>query len=237
VLAELTIQFERAAPQVAGLIGSATVRAMTRIVAVADLHGNLPDDLPGGDVLVIAGDVCPLADHAVGFQERWLANAFRNWTDALTHREIVWIAGNHDFVCELPGWRPSCRGRYLLDSATDVAGLSFYGTPWVPNLPGWAFHAGNEDLLDRMLEIPRVDVLISHGPPHGYGDLLRRGGRAGSEALTARLEVAPPRLCLCGHIHEDHGRWRIGEETTVANVAYVDADYRVRPQAAQVFDL
>lgn len=209
---------------------------MTRVVAVADLHGNLPTDLPDGDVLVIAGDVCPLEDHESTYQRRWLEGAFAGWLEALPHPDVVWIAGNHDFVCERPGWAPTGRGHYLRDTGTEAAGLSFYGMPWVPNLPGWAFHATDEELLARTLRIPPVDVLVSHGPPRGYGDMLRRGGRAGSEALTARLEAAPPQLCLFGHIHEDPGRWELEPGTTLANVAYVDADYRIQ-DAVQAFEL
>ena len=98
---------------------------MTRVVTIADLHGNLPTDLPDGDVLVIAGDVCPIADHAIAFQERWLKGPFPEWLESLPHDEVVWIAGNHDFACQQPGWRPTGRGRYLLDAKAEVAGLSF----------------------------------------------------------------------------------------------------------------
>ena len=66
---------------------------MTRVVAIADLPGNLPGDLPEGDVLVIAGDVCPISDHAIPFQEEWLRGAFPEWLASLPHDEIVWIAG------------------------------------------------------------------------------------------------------------------------------------------------
>lgn len=210
---------------------------MTRVVAVADLHGNLPTDLPAGDVLVIAGDVCPLADHEASFQERWLETTFPEWMEGLPHPEVVWIAGNHDFACERPGWNPSGRGQYLRDSGVEVAGLSFYGTPWVPRLEGWAFYASDEELARRTDAIPQVDVLVSHGPPRGYGDMLRRGGRAGSQALAERLEIVPPQVCVFGHIHEDAGRWRLGPRTTLANVAYVDADYRVQARTVRVFDL
>ncbi len=46
----------------------------------------------------------------------------------------------------------------------------------------------------------------------------------------------PPRLCLFGHIHEGYGLWA-RETTTLANVAYVDELYEVRPGAARVFEL
>lgn len=209
---------------------------MTRVVAIADLHGNLPQDLPPGEVLVIAGDVCPITDHEITFQDRWLSESFYPWLEHLDHDEVVWIAGNHDFVCETPEWKPGGRGHYLRDSGADVAGLSFYGTPWVPDLPAWAFHASHEELASRTADIPQVDVLVSHGPPRGFGDCLARGGHAGSKALLARLDQVPPRLCVFGHIHEDHGTWKHGG-IQLANVAHVDINYRVRPNAARAFDL
>ena len=118
---------------------------MPRVVTVADLHGNLPADLPDGDVLAIAGDVCPLEDHSVDFQRRWLEDSFYPWLGSLPHPDVVWIAGNHDFACQSEGWTAGGRGTYLLDSATTAAGLSFYGTPWVPKLRRWAFYAADEE--------------------------------------------------------------------------------------------
>jgi Icc-related predicted phosphoesterase len=209
---------------------------VTTLVAIADLHGDLPADLPEGEILVIAGDVCELADHSVDAQRDWLEARFYPWLDSLPHDEIVWIAGNHDFVCQEPGWRPGGRGHYLRDSGIELAGLSFYGIPWVPKLQMWAFYATDEELARRCEAIPPVDVLVSHGPPLGFGDALGRGRRAGSPALARRIVETPPRLCVFGHIHEDHGRWQHGP-TTLANVAHVDERYALRPGAAQVFEL
>ncbi len=206
------------------------------LVAISDLHGNLPGDLPDGDVLVIGGDVCPITDHAVDFQARWLREAFYPWMDALPHPEVLWIAGNHDFVCQTDGWEPGGRGRYLLDSGVELGGLRFHGTPWVPKLKGWAFYATDEQLAEACAAIPPVDVLVSHGPPLGFGDRLWNGGRAGSQALLDRLDADPPRVCVFGHIHEDHGRWT-REGCELANVSHVDVRYRVRPNAWAEFEL
>ena len=209
---------------------------MTRLVAVADLHGNLPADLPAGDVLVIAGDICPLADHSIAYQDDWLNRDFYPWLEALPHPEVVWIAGNHDFVCQGEGWQPGGRGTYLLDEGTTAAGLSFHGTPWVPNLPRWAFFADDEGRAATVALIPRVDVLISHGPPRGTGDRLVDGVEVGCRFLAERLEAVTPTLGVFGHIHEGYGLWERGG-STLANVAYVDERYRVRPGAAMTFDL
>ena len=208
---------------------------MPRVVAIADLHGDLPADLPGGDILVIAGDVCELDDHVPGVQARWLEARFYPWMEALPHAEVVWIAGNHDFTCEQAGWEPGGRGHYLRDSGVELGGLSFYGTPWVPKLRMWAFYAPDEELARRCEAIPAVDVVVSHGPPLGYGDRLVGGKRAGSPALLERLEQTEPRLCVFGHIHEDPGTWQLGP-TELANVAHVDERYVLRPGAAQVFE-
>lgn len=209
---------------------------MARVVAIADLHGDLPADLPAGDVLVVAGDVCELSDHSVEAQALWLEQSFYPWLDSLPHDEVVWIAGNHDFVCERPDWQPGGRGHYLRDSGVELAGLNFYGIPWVPRLKMWAFYAPDEELAERCEDIPAVDVLVSHGPPLGLGDRLANGRPAGSGALRRRIEATEPRLCVFGHIHEDPGCWQLGP-TTLANVAHVDERYVRRPGAAQVFDL
>ena len=209
---------------------------MPRVVTVADLHGNLPADLPDGDVLAIAGDVCPLEDHSVDFQRRWLEDSFYPWLGSLPHPAVVWIAGNHDFACQSEGWTAGGSGTYLLDSATTAAGMSFYGTPWVPKLRRWAFYAGDEERAALFGRIPAVDVLLSHGPPLGHGDRVTDGRRAGCPFLAARIEAVSPRLCACGHIHEDHGLTELGA-TTIANVSYVDERYAVRPSAAVAFDV
>lgn len=209
---------------------------MARVVAVADLHGHLPLDLPEGDLLVIAGDVCPLADHSVPFQSAWLEQAFYPWLDALPHAEVVWIAGNHDFACQDDDWRPGGPGSYLLDSGTEAAGLTVHGTPWVPNLKRWAFYADDEARREKVALIPQVDLLVSHGPPRGTGDRLVGGAEVGCRFLAERLGEVPPKLCIFGHIHEGYGLWR-HDDTMLANVAYVDELYEVRPNAARVFEL
>lgn len=209
---------------------------MPTVVAISDLHGLLPDDLPGGDLLVVAGDVCPVHDHAVAFQRQWLEGCFYPWMEALPHAEVVWIAGNHDFICQLPEWEPGGRGHYLRDEGVELCGLSVYGTPWVPHLPRWAFYANEGELARRTEAIPAVDVLVSHGPPHGIGDRVHRGEAVGNVPLRERMRQSSWPLCVFGHIHEDYGIWREGE-TLCANIAAVDELYEPRERAAMRFEV
>src|SRR5580658_8754431 len=95
-----------------------------RIVAISDQHGVLPE-IPACDLLLIAGDVCPVSNHAIDFQAAWLAAEFRQWLKCVPARKSVFIAGNHDFVFEqrsgfLP---PSFPATYLQDSGIEWEGL------------------------------------------------------------------------------------------------------------------
>jgi hypothetical protein len=49
-----------------------------KIVAIADLHGILPE-VPPCDLLLLAGDLTPVTNHGVQFQADWLATEFRVW--------------------------------------------------------------------------------------------------------------------------------------------------------------
>ena len=53
----------------------ASVADRMRVAAISDLHGYLPDT-PPCDVLLIGGDVCPVYDHGLDFQRRWLQTEF-----------------------------------------------------------------------------------------------------------------------------------------------------------------
>lgn len=210
---------------------------MTSVTAIADLHGSLELELPDADLLLIAGDVCPVTDHGTDFQAEWLEGHFYPWLERLPHPEIAWIAGNHDFVCELDGWEPGGRGVYLRDAEAELAGLRIFGTPWIPTLQGWAFYADDQALAERCEAIPDgVDVVLSHGPPRGYGDHTVHGNDAGAPELLTRLDQLGPQLCVFGHIHEAYGSWQRGP-TTLANVAAVDELYAPRPDAAMRFEL
>jgi Icc-related predicted phosphoesterase len=210
----------------------------TRIAATADLHGNTPE-IPPCDVLLIAGDVCPVSDHRNGFQRRWLETVFAPWLTSLDAGAIVGIAGNHDFVAQAePALMRSLPWTYLCDESTRVGGITIHGSPWTPTFHEWAFMRDEPELVPLWTQIPDdVDVLMTHGPPFERGDLVVDGRHAGSTTLLARLgELERLRLHVFGHIHESHGsRDRLGD-ATLANVSYVDFHYRpVQPPV--VFDV
>lgn len=197
-------------------------------LATADLHGELPD-VPGCDLLIIAGDVCPVTDHSLSRQIQWLEGQFSDWLRSLSAARVLGIAGNHDFALQShPALAHALPWTYLQDSGCTVGGVSFWGVPWVPNLPLWAFHAGPERLADAYRQVPDgTDVVISHGPPRGLCDRTEKGRDVGAVQAVAMLGRVEPSVYVCGHIHEAFGSAQSGR-TEVLNVSYVDERYQPR---------
>jgi predicted phosphohydrolase len=182
-----------------------------RVVAVADTHGFQTDlgRIPDGDLFVHAGDLC----RAGTLQE---LSAAADWIRALPHRHKVVVAGNHERCLEdTPAEARARLGpelQYLQDSGCTIEGLRLWGSPWQPAYNDWAFNRPRgAALAERWALIPEgLDLLITHGPPAGFGDRSGVAGRAGCAELRAAVERAAPRVHLFGHIHADGGAWRLG---------------------------
>jgi Icc-related predicted phosphoesterase len=184
---------------------------MASIVALSDLHGNLCD-IPECDILILAGDICPDA-HSL-LQAKWLDVAFRDWLNEVPAKHVVTVAGNHDLIFErathlVP---KDLRWHYLEDKGVELEGLKIWGMPWI--VPIWgAFQQDEGGLEKKYAKIPDdIDIVISHGPPFGIGDLAPRrlggsldGEHVGSPALLSRLYKVKPQLVVFGHIHEGQG--------------------------------
>lgn len=201
-----------------------------KIVAVSDLHGTLPE-IPPCDLLLVAGDVCPVKDHSLGRQAAWLDTEFRAWLSRAPARKVVGVAGNHDFIFQqqpdlVPAGLP---WEYLEDSGCEWGGLRFWGTPWQPWFFDWAFNLEEPQLEEKWRLVPAgTDVLVLHGPPFGYGDGVPEAGgvrRTGSPSLLERIRDVKPRVVVFGHIHEGRGEWHL-DGTVLANVTILDVAYR-----------
>ncbi len=188
-----------------------------RIVAVADTHTFEADlgEIPEGDVFVHAGDMCRRGDLSE------LAGV-AGWIRGLPHRHKIVIAGNHDWCFDRDlGAAKDLLGTdvvYLQDDKRVIEGVTFYGSPWQPAFNDWAFNLPRgQALADKWRLIAAdTDVLITHGPPAGYGD-RSWDTRAGCADLLAAVERVGPALHMFGHIHQDGGVWRAGA-TVFANV-------------------
>jgi Icc-related predicted phosphoesterase len=117
--------------------------------------------------------------------------------------------------------------------------LTFYGSPWQPTFYDWAFNLDRQEpCAAKWRQIPDgVDVLITHGPPLGHGDLVNYDRQhVGCVDLLREIQLrVRPRLHVFGHIHEGHGVTTDGV-TVYANAATCDEKYRA-VQPPLVFDL
>lgn len=213
-----------------------------RIVAFSDPHGQLPAaaEIPNGDVLVIAGDLAPdFAGRAAAPQGTWLLGEFCKWLTpiAARFRHVLLTAGNHDFWLAAGNNGTVFQNAlpentfYGVDEGIIIDGVTFYLTPWVHNLPRWAFNCTEAELAEKLRYAPeKVDVLISHAPPHGYADqLFFTGEHVGSHAIREFVHQRKTRVVICGHIHEGYGMEQFDGDfpsPLVANVSRCDLRYR-----------
>jgi Icc-related predicted phosphoesterase len=180
-----------------------------KVVAISDLHGHLPkvENMPEGEVLAIAGDLCP--GKGLTNQFSWLDEAFRAWLALLPYRHVVATWGNHDWAGEYTSRIQLLRlpVHWLVDSGVVLEGVRFWGAPWTMPINHWAFMKPDHEASRHWDKIwDDADVVVVHGPPFGVGDLTTHGDRPGSRSLRARLEVVQPQLAVFGHIHEAFGR-------------------------------
>lgn len=195
------------------------------VVAMADTHG-FHDRLvvPDGDVLIHAGDLTQLG-------RRPELEAVRDWLRGLPHPHKVIVAGNHDFLFEQEPVAARALFSdfiYLEDAEATVAGLRIWGSPWQPWFHSWAFNLHRGAPIDAKWRLipPGLDVLVTHGPPAGYGDRCFDGREVGCEDLLEHLRRTQPRFHLFGHIHEARGQWQVGP-TRVCNVTTAECELPV----------
>lgn len=198
------------------------------LTLVADLHGSLPV-LPGGDMLVIAGDFCPIQGHGLDRQKQWVEQEFKPWLAAQPYRSIVGVAGNHDFVAQDSDGEQLLRAlpwNYLQDESLWLDGVKIWGSPWCSPCGKWAFMAPEEKLAEIWQGMPEdTDLVITHSPAHGWGDRVMSGKRVGSESLYSRLVEVKPALHVHGHIHEGRGHGRLANQVHTINASLLDECY------------
>jgi hypothetical protein len=142
---------------------------------------------------------------------------------------------------------------YLDDSGVNLFGLNIWGSPITPWFHDWAFNRqrytsldgetdpGTSDIITPHWEmIPKdTDILLTHGPPYGYGDLLSTRNRkndqcprVGCKDITPFIEEIRPKIHAFGHIHEAYGVYR-DEHTEYFNASCLNDYYE--PVNAPIF--
>ncbi len=203
---------------------------------MSDMHGQIPRNVPDGDILVIAGDICPLyIDRDIQTSADWIDDVFVPWVRSMPHKYRLFIAGNHDFAIQdrlkyFQDYIDPEDIKFLHDSGVNIEGCKIYGLPWVPKLKNWAFHADNVTLGQRYRSIPDdTDVIVSHGPPYhiGMADAVpfynsyakqQSIDWAGTPYANQAIDRIGPKHFICGHIHEGAGHYRHNGPKGLSNI-------------------
>ncbi|XP_048728338.2 metallophosphoesterase domain-containing protein 1-like isoform X1 [Ostrea edulis] len=203
-----------------------------RFVCISDTHGKIersPLCMPPGDVLLHAGDF------TMRGQMKEIEK-FDSYLGYLPYKVKVVIAGNHDLTLdddlsqlnmESFGISKSdikthlkskgiksvkqmlSHAVYLQDSSVSICGIKIYGSPWSPRhvtRMGFQCHRGQEikKCWDQMPS--DIDILISHTPPCGHGDISGGDNNSGCvELLNTVQKRVKPKYHVFGHIHEGYG--------------------------------
>lgn len=198
-----------------------------RIVAVSDLHGQLPDlSIYGSfDCLVIAGDICPDygwdPDLAALRQSDWLADVFFAWESKVPAEYILATPGNHDWWSKLPS---RLRTRLFIDEGWELKGKTFWFSPWSPPFGDWNYMIDRERRKLQFGLIPHgLDVLVCHTPAHKILDGTYAGDHPGCPELRSIVRERKPKHFCFGHIHEGFrktgSRDEVFEQTICHNCA------------------
>lgn len=94
---------------------------------------------------------------------------------------------------------------------------------------GWGFNLPRgQPLRDVWAKIPSdTEILITHGPPVGFGDETRDGNRAGCVDLLNTIQNrVKPKLHIFGHIHEGYGVTKDTNGTLFINASTCTIRYK-----------
>ena len=196
-----------------------------KFTVISDTHRKHHDvEMGSGDVLLHCGDFSGRGTLAE-------VTEFNTWLGNLDYTHKIIIAGNHDFLFE----RDPVLARslitnaiYLEDESVEIEGVKIYGSPWQPWFYDWAFNLKRgAALAEKWALIPEdTDILITHGPPMGIGDITSEGEHAGCEDLLKRIHELNIKYHCFGHIHEDYGRWEKDGKTFI-NASNCDLNYKI----------
>ena len=159
------------------------------------------------DVLVHAGDMTETG------QRRELEQ-INEWFGTLPFKRehIIAISGNMDGIgldsAEIDGHDVFTNAVYLEHESYEIEdiGLRIFASPWTPRFVGGFQLMSDHEAAQKWQNMPEVDLLLCHGPPHGVLDSTSRGKSIGDEPLMRKIEQIKPKAVVFGHVHASFGR-------------------------------
>jgi Icc-related predicted phosphoesterase len=211
-------------------------------------HREISNDLPGGNLLIHAGDLMNSGRNTEDITD------FCQWFDGLEQYDTkVFIAGNHDRMFEdKPEKAMEIVNSYkwidylqddwiivgdgLINETGEKQTAKIYGSPWQPEFYSWAFNLpkGGPGLMAKWEAIPKdTDILITHGPPQDHLDISGppyNEPHLGCALLREKVDEQPPKIHVFGHIHGGYGyKFHNGTHFFNASILNERYDYVNKP--------
>lgn len=194
---------------------------MVRIWFISDTHNQheglrVPE---GIDAVIHCGDEANAGNAWLNEPE---SRRFFAWYSALEVSQKFFIPGNHSTAIEqgLVCAQEYPDIEFLIHQSAEWRGLKIFGSPYTPRFFDWAYMRAREDLKELWEAIPTgIDILITHGPPQGIGDVtvdfnggapVHVGSRSLMREVVGRIK---PRIHAFGHIHDEPGIDNFGSVT------------------------
>ena len=198
-----------------------------KILAFSDLHHAraraeaLVEAAREADLVIGAGDFC---NHRQGLPEAM------NLLSGIAAPMVV-VPGNAESADELED--AAHTGTTVLHGAgTEIGGLRIFGLGYaVPETPfgAWSCDLGEAEAEAMLAACHGCDILVTHSPPKGFGDVTSSGDARGSTAVRAAIERLTPKLAVFGHIHDSWGADGLIGRTRVVNLGPVPNWFEIAP--------
>ena len=186
-------------------------------------------------ILVVSDEECPaLWDYYVpGKLKEYdlilscgdLKASYLSFLVTMSNRPLLYVHGNHDgsYEQDPPGGCDCIDDRVVTYNGIRILGLG--GCPWYRKGP---HQYTEEQMRKRIRKIRRqirkaggVDIVVTHAPPKGVGDIAGSNAHQGFEALLELLDEYKPAYLVHGHVHLRYGidqtRERAYNQTQVIN--------------------
>lgn len=203
------------------------------ITAISDLHGHYPK-LEGGDLLIVAGDLTR-SDQPYQYEYLYdIFNEKKykkiiliagNHDNCIQNGKVEFVNDTKiEYLCDSGTEFEYYNPKFPLEDEgflpSGKRNFKIWGSPWTLRFPGMNPHCmaftvdTEEELAEKWKLIPEdVDILVTHSPLAGFLDRVHDycNGKifnVGSKSLKERIwrMENPPRLIICGHIHEGYGQ-------------------------------
>ncbi len=209
-----------------------------KIVAISDTHGKWNKcQIPECDLLISAGDYSWRGEHH-------MVRDFHRWLDKQPAKHVISVQGNHEKLveadfegCKKIALEACPRVHFIDEGLVEIEGLRIWCsaiTPWFHNW-AWNRYPGPEIQQHWDKIPPGVDVIVTHGPPHGILDSVPdfngqtfkwEERHCGCPQLLGKILEVRPRVHIFGHIHPCGGKQIHRDGITFINAAICDDDYR-----------